>query len=1083
MIFTACESGGDVEEENGGTPFVPEITISPKDLTFDCNGGKQAVYITANFEYEVAERASWLTVKQTNEGLLVVVDANKNTSERSAYISIINEKYSITKTIDIVQEAWVPKIELAQQSVEVEFEPAEYEVGVTSPFSWEATTKNDWIVVESERGIAGDEKLKFTTLRNEEEKERKGTITLKNRDYNLVAELYITQKAFVPDEMIIEPESLAFAVEGGKQEIAITANFEYEYSTNADWLTIKKSEKGISVTAQNNVEVENRTAEITISNEKYGVSKVVNVTQGAFVPAITIEPESLAFAVEGGTQEIAITANFEYEYSTNADWLTIKKSEKGVNISAAQNTKLEECIAEITISSEKYGISKAITITQQGVSAESQNVIIYTSSNGKIVTPNNKRNVFGANIVSNIYSKIHGQGIIIFDGPVTLIGMGAFSDCSSLTSITIGNSVTLIGYEAFSDCSSLTSVTIGNSVTKIGDYAFEYCSSLTSVTIPDSVTSIEYGAFSGCKSLKSITIPDSVTSIESSVFSGCTSLTSVTIPDSVTSIGNSAFSRCSSLTSVTIPDSVTSIEAYAFCDCTSLTSVTIPDSVTSMEYGAFDGCTSLTDTYVNITNLATYATKNNIHNLPGDKHILVDGKEITKLVIPNSVTSIGYKAFYKCSSLKSITIPNSVTSIGDWAFYGCTGELTVNCNIPSESMDDYGVFYGTKFTKITIGDSVTSIGGSVFYNCTGELIINSKKIVETGYTSYNDPMNNRDWWLYGSKFTKLTIGNSVTSIGNDAFKNCTSLTSVTIGNSVTSIEYEAFSNCSSLTSVTIGNSVTKIGYEAFSDCSSLTSVTIGNSVTSIGSYAFSGCSSLTSVTIGNSVTSIGQNAFKGCSSLTSVTIGKGVTSIGDRAFYGCTGELTVNCNIPSASKDEYGAFYGSEFTKVTIGNSVTSIGDYAFNYCSSLTSVTIGNRVTKIGKYAFYGCTGELTVNCNIPSASSYEYSAFYRTKFTKITIGDSVTSIGDYAFNYCSSLTSVTIGNSVTKIGKYAFSYCTSLKEVNCKPTTPPVGSSTMFDNNAADRKIYVPVNSVGKYKSAQYWKNYASYIVGYDF
>ena len=103
MIFSACEGGEGVEEENGGTPFVPEITISPKDLTFGCNGGEQAVDITANFEYEVVERASWLTVEQTDEGLLVVVDANKNTSERSAIISITNSQYDINKSIEILK--------------------------------------------------------------------------------------------------------------------------------------------------------------------------------------------------------------------------------------------------------------------------------------------------------------------------------------------------------------------------------------------------------------------------------------------------------------------------------------------------------------------------------------------------------------------------------------------------------------------------------------------------------------------------------------------------------------------------------------------------------------------------------------------------------------------------------------------------------------------------------------------------------------------------------------------------------------------------------------------------------------------
>ncbi len=225
-VFTACENGGGIEDENKVTPFVPEITITPTTLNFSCNGGERAVDIIANFEYEVTERASWITIEQTDEGLLIVVDENKNTTERNAFISIINSQYDITKTIDVVQEAWVPKIDLAQQNIEVEFEPAEYEVAVTSPYSWEATTKNDWIEVKTETGIAGEEVLKFSVKRNEEMQERKGTITIRNSNYNLVAELYVTQKAFAP-EWSVSPESLNFAVEGSTQEVAITANFEY----------------------------------------------------------------------------------------------------------------------------------------------------------------------------------------------------------------------------------------------------------------------------------------------------------------------------------------------------------------------------------------------------------------------------------------------------------------------------------------------------------------------------------------------------------------------------------------------------------------------------------------------------------------------------------------------------------------------------------------------------------------------------------------------------------------------------------------------------------------------------------------
>ena len=464
----------------------------------------------------------------------------------------------------------------------------------------------------------------------------------------------------------------------------------------------------------------------------------------------------------------------------------------------------------------------------------------------------------------------------------------------------------------------------------------------------------------------------------------------------------------------------------------------------------------------------------------------VNCRTLASITIPNSVTSIGHEAFGGCSGLTSITIPEKVTSIGNYAFYGCSSlkefkgkfasndgrcliingtlysfiatglaEYTIPQNVTTISV---GVFKDcNNLKRITIPDSVTRIGMYAFDGCRGELIVNCNIPAGASYLSGA---------FYGSKFTSVTIGSGVTTIGDYAF-------------------YE----CSSLTSATIPDSVTTIGRDAFYECSSLTSATIPDSVTTIGKYSFYGCSSLTSVTIPDSVTEIGERAFYNCSSLTNVTIGNSVTTIGMSAFDGCRGELIVNCNIPAGASYLSGAFYGSKFTSVTIGSGVTTIGDYAFYNCDSLTSVTIPNSVTTIGRDAFYGCTGELIVNCNIPSASNSYDGAFYSSKFTSVTIGSGVTTIGDYAFYYCSSLTSVTIPDSVTTIGDYAFYICDSLTSVYCKATTPPVailsefGWWSAFSNNVSDLKIYVPMDSVEAYKSAEGWSIYADAIVGYDF
>ena len=209
--------------------------------------------------------------------------------------------------------------------------------------------------------------------------------------------------------------------------------------------------------------------------------------------------------------------------------------------------------------------------------------------------------------------------------------------------------VTSIGIEAFYECKGLLSVIIPNSVTSVGNSAFGYCSGLTYIKIGDSVTSIGSGAFQGCSKLTSITIPNSVTSIGDYAFRSCSKLTSVTIPNSVTSIGGDAFQNCSKLTSVTIPNSVTSIGSGAFEGCSDLTMVCITDIAAWCKISFYDAS----------SNPLCYA-----------KHLFVNGFEITDLVIPNSVTSIGYGAFYNCSGLTSVTIPNNVTSIGSKAFEG-----------------------------------------------------------------------------------------------------------------------------------------------------------------------------------------------------------------------------------------------------------------------------------------------------------------------------------------------------------------------------------------------------------------------------
>ena len=412
-----------------------------------------------------------------------------------------------------------------------------------------------------------------------------------------------------------------------------------------------------------------------------------------------------------------------------------------------------------------------------------------------------------------------------------------------------------------------------------------------------------------------------------------------------------------------------------------------------------------------------------------------------------SVTSIGESAFYNCTGLTSLTIPASVTSIGRYVFFDCTGltEFVVSTDNANYSNDGRGILYNKDKTSliqcpegyggdVVIPDSVTSIGDLAFYNCTGLTSVT----IPSSVTSIGEGT-----FYYCIGLTSLTIPSSVTSIGNYAFYYCTGLTSVTIPEGVTSIGWYAFSNCAGLTSVTIPASVTYIDQSAFESCTGLTSVTILDGITSIGDYAFSNCMGLTSVTIPASVASIGGGAFLFCTGLTSVTILDGITSIENNVFYGCTGltSVTIPDSVTSIGSNAFCRCSGLTF--LTIPNNVTSIGGYAFSECSGLTSLTIPNNVTSIGFNAFSGCTGlmEFVVSAGNANYSNDGQGILYNKDKTSliqcpggyeggIVIPDSVTSIGGSAFSGCIGLTSVTIPASVTSIGSYAFSGCTDLTE-----------------------------------------------------
>ena len=568
--------------------------------------------------------------------------------------------------------------------------------------------------------------------------------------------------------------------------------------------------------------------------------------------------------------------------------------------------------------------------------------------------------------------------------------------------------VTGIGEFAFANNKVIESATIPESITSLGNYSFANCTNIDEINFNASTVSdltTNNGVFYNTgKDTTGITVnfADNLSNIPAYLFYPSTSQASspnikaVNMADSsLNSIGSYAFAYCDKIATIIISQNVTSVGSYAFYNCTGLTSVTIPENV----------------------------------------------------------TSIGNAAFSTCSSLTSVTISEGVTSIGNNAFDSCRDLIEINYN--ATAVNDLSisnrVFYnagqdGTGIT-VNIGANVERLPNYIFHPYNSRSVM--PNIIAVNFASDSVCAEIGSYAFRYSSLTSITIPPSVTSIGEEAFSYCNNLVTVNLGtNSQLTIGNAAFRGCSSLTSITNLESATSIGLRAFQSCSSLTSITIGAGITRLNSYAFYGCEALieinynaTNVNDLSSNNSVFYSAGQDGTGIT-VNIGANVTRIPNYIFYPSTG------NYPSS--------YIPNITTVNFaeGSVCESIGSYAFYSCFSLTSIAIGEGVTRIGERAFFGCSG-----------------------LTSITIPDRVTSIGASAFSSCRGLTSVTIGASIVSIGNYAFGYCSSLELITIYATTPPTLDSEAFYASAISN-IYVPSSSVSAYQSASGWSSHAEKI-----
>ncbi|MDE6293267.1 MAG: leucine-rich repeat protein, partial [Clostridiales bacterium] len=588
--------------------------------------------------------------------------------------------------------------------------------------------------------------------------------------------------------------------------------------------------------------------------------------------------------------------------------------------------------------------------------------------NGIVYSPNDEHGYDKHYIVKSVDNTLDTPVVIQseFNGkPVRAIKAEAFKDCSLIPSITIPDSVTRIEQDAFSGCAALTSITIPDSVTYIGEGALSGCTSLTSITMPyvsrlsnifaenvpaslkTVVITSGYGgyAFKGCSGLTSITLPNGITQIGPQMFADCTSLAEINIPDSVTYIGEDAFSGCTSLASikvgadntefvsqngilynkektriilvpegiagaVSIANSVTEISGdYLFRNCGLITSIIIPASVAKID-NVFWWCSSLESITVSADN-TVYASQDGIlYNKEKTELILAPKAIKGAVVIPSGVTTISGYAFSGCSLLTSVTIPSSVETIKFGAFSGCDSLASMTLSLETEFIDSY--------------NRVSNKFGCIF-----------------GGTGFGD------WGENGAvpSSLKTIVISGGCNILDQMFYNCREITSVTISNSVTFIGYEAFSGCINLAEINGANNVATIMDGAFANTAFLNSMlNQSDDIVYWGTKLFMAKSDITECAIEDGTTSIMPHAFKG-SSLTSITIPASVVSIGMSAFADCKDLQTITFEPDSQ---------------------LETVGGYAFSGCSALRTVVIPEGVTVIWVGTIEGCTSLQTVGAPI---------------------------------------------------------------------------------------------------------------------
>lgn len=496
---------------------------------------------------------------------------------------------------------------------------------------------------------------------------------------------------------------------------------------------------------------------------------------------------------------------------------------------------------------------------------------------------------------------------------------------------------------------------------------------------------------------------------------------------------------------IVIPETIENLPVTkigeAFYGCDKLTSVVIPDTVTSIAFRAFYGCTALEKITLPFIG-ATFGGTQNPHFgyiFGAENHNKNEDyvpQSIKDIVITRTET-IGFCAFYECKSIESITLPVTLKTVGQAAFEYCS-----------------------ELNAVYISDLTAWCG------------------VDFGLENSNPLYKAENLYLNGELITDLVIPSGIKKIEEYVFYNCKSLKTVTVPPSVNDIRYGAFGDCTSIEKVMISDLSAwcnisfsdKTGNPAYYSGNLylngelLTKLVVPKDIKVLPSFSFTGCKSLTEIIMNYDIDDIGISTFEDCTELTNVQFSKKLTGITFSSFKNCY--KIESLNFP---------------------DSLSNICDNAFENCTSLKEIVLPKSVSNIHSGAFKGCTSLESITVpflgqvkhsqssthlgRIFGAENYYENANYVPKSLKTVNIINTFSINENDFYGCSNITEVNIYNTstfteycISKIGKNAFNGCTNLKTVSIPNTVTSIDNEAFSTCNSLE-KIKCHNNSYAQY------------------